>query len=428
MFQEKSPYFLMLCLVHALVVKLTHECGGLCPGDSRYETAYCCSVLSKSNIKQCKPMPTRKGYSNSEVSDLINDLNRNGKAGNATALECLIDKVATRTESLQKELSEEKDPQQREKMVDAFMNILLTLANNIFVTDKISPFKNFDPEKKKKLASKVFDNFEANGPLVAAVLPRGTTSRRKNKNNEMLLRNIDLTLSQMSASFLFNSDGFSLDMGSLREVSDSDTLGISSNLFSGASIFLTPNESASLTNQRFNTLVMLISVNTKTPVVFLSKNVTITMKLQALDLSSPVCYSMQPKTTELTPMGCTAQSINATHAACSCNHLTSFVILMSIAKSAEDSSLALDIVSYVSCSLSVLFLLLSFITFVSFAALKSDLNTIHTNLVVCLGLGQLLFLVGVDRTQDKVSIHYCSTLYVFASVTLVCGCIVVLCV
>ena len=412
--------------MHALVVKLTHECGSLYPDDSRYETAYCCSILSKPNMKQCKPMPTRKGYSNSEANDLINALNRNGKAGNATALECLIDKVATWSESLQKELAEEKDPQQRQKMVDALMNVLLTLAKNIFVTDKTSPFKNYDPEKKTKLASKVFDNFEANGALVAAALPRATTSRRKNKNTEILLRNIDLTLSQMSASFLFNSDGFSLDMGSLREVSDSDTLGISSGLFSGAGIFLTPNESASLTNQRVDTLVMTISLNTKTPVVFLSKNVTITMKLQDPGLSSPVCYSMQPKTAELTPTGCTAQSINSTHAVCSCNHLTSFVILMSVSKSAEDSSLALDIVSYVSCSLSVLFLLISFITFVSFAALKSDLNTIHTNLVACLGLGQLLFLVGIDRTQNKVSIHYCSTLYV--SVTLVRGCIVVQCV
>ena len=349
-------------------------------------------------------MPTRKGYSNSEVSDLINDLDRNGKAGNATALECLVDKVATCTESLQKELAEEKDPQQRKKTVNALMNVLLALAKNIFVTDKISPFKNYDPEKKNKLASKVFDNFEANGPLVAAALPRGTTLRRKNMKNIILLRNIDLTLSQMSASFLFNSDGFSLDMGSLREVSDSDTLGIASGLFSGAGIFLTPDESASLTNQRVNTLVMTISVNTKTPVVFLSKNVTITMKLQAPGLSSPVCYSMQPKTAELTPTGCTAQSINATHATCSCNHLTSFVILMSITKSAEESSMALDIISYVSCSLSVLFLLLSFVTFVSFASLRSDRNTIHSQLAVCLGLGQLLFLVGIGRTQSKVRV------------------------
>ena len=128
------------------------------------------------------------------------------------------------------------------------------------------------------------------------------------------------------------------------------------------------------------------------------------MKLQAPGLSSPVCYSMQPKTTELTPMGCTAQSINATHAACSCNHLTSFVILMSVTKSAEESSLALDIVSYVSCSLSVVFLLLSFVTFVSFASLRSDRNAIHSQLAVCLGLGQLLFLVGIGRTQSKVRV------------------------
>ena len=158
-----------------------------------------------------------------------------------------------------------------------------------------------------------------------------------------------------------------------------------------------------------NTHVLMISLNTEkgNGNILLSENVTITMELQTPGLSSPVCYSMHPLTAELTSVA--AQPINATHAACSCNHLTSFAILMGVTKSAEESNLALDIVSYASCSLSILSLLLSFITFVSFDALKSDRNTIHANLVVCLGFGQLLFLLGVDRTDNKVRGHYCDT-------------------
>ena len=407
--------FVTLWLIQAVIVLLTHECGGL---GTHKNTTNCREYenISSYGCGTTESMATfnkLKTDTRSLLARLISNTNSDDKEYNLAAAVGLIDGVATKIGALNKALAEQNDLEQRRQIADAVQGFLLNLSDIVFIIDKLSPFKNLNPEKKIEIASKVFDAFESNGPLIAATLQRGTTWRRKMKSAEMLLRNLDLSLFQMSTSFLFKSDGFSLDMGSLREVSGSDTLGISSVLFNGASTLLTPKDSASQmlnqsysfgTNERFNTLVMTISMNTKTPIKRLSKNVTITMKMQDPGLSSPVCYSLNPKATELIPTGCTARSINATHATCSCNHLTSFVILMSVTKSAEESSLALDIVSYVSCSLSVLFLLLSFVTFVSFASLRSDRNTIHSQLAVCLGLGQLLFLVGIGRTQSKVRV------------------------
>ena len=421
-----SLCFVTLWFIQAVVVLLTHECSCDCLSNVRFQKTYCCpdtggtsscSLYQPTTITTITTKPsTTTAQAGTKYKRIINDTNgdlnkiiNNDKKHNLTAVEGLVDTISNSSKALTKALIEEKDPEYKQQLVKALQNVVLTLAENVFRTDET--FSNADPEKKNTLASKVFDTFEVNGPLMAATLQRGTTSRQKRGNCEMLLRNVDLNLLDASEVFLFNSDGFSFDRESLTEVSDSDTLGICSVIFNSASTFLVTPASQTLkqsdsfgTNQRFNTLVMMISANTKTPIKRLSKNVTITMKMQAPGLSSPVCYSMQPKTSELTPTGCTAQSINSTHAVCSCNHLTSFVILMSITKSAEESSLALDIISYVSCSLSVLFLLISFVTFVSFASLRSDRNTIHSQLAVCLGLGQLLFLVGIGRTQSKVRV------------------------
>ena len=414
-----SVCFVTLWLIQAVIVLLTRECSGICEYNYKFEDTIKCvaNILSyrcEANMTMAQFDKT-KHDTESELAKLFANTSTDGKEQNLTAVEGIIDSVATKISTMNKALAQQKDPEQKRQMTKAAQDILLRLSDVVLVIDKIPPNENSDSEKRTEIAAKVLDAFESNGPLIAAALPRGTTSRRKSGSAEIMLRNLDLTLSEKGASFLFKSDGFFFDTGTLKAVSDSDTLAISSVLFNDMNRLLTPNDSASQTSkqsdifgiiQRFNTLVMMISMNTKTPIKRRSKNVTITMKLQDPGLSSPVCYSLHPKTAELIPTGCTAQSINATHATCSCNHLTSFVILMSVTKSADEksTSLALDIVSYVSCSLSVFFLLLSFVTFVSFAALKSDRNTIHTHLVVCLGLGQLLFLVGINLTQSKVRV------------------------
>ncbi|XP_070208035.1 adhesion G protein-coupled receptor L2-like [Littorina saxatilis] len=151
-----------------------------------------------------------------------------------------------------------------------------------------------------------------------------------------------------------------------------------------------------------NSPMLMITLNTETTPQ-LSENVSMMFELyESTGDSVPACYSLTPKAAyALDPAGCTTRRINVTHISCSCNHLTSFAILMSVTEAAEKSSLALDILSYICCSLSILFLFLSFLTFVSFKALESDRNTIHTNLVICLGLGQLVFLIGIDQVSNK---------------------------
>uniref|UniRef100_A0A2C9JN20 Uncharacterized protein n=1 Tax=Biomphalaria glabrata TaxID=6526 RepID=A0A2C9JN20_BIOGL len=113
--------------------------------------------------------------------------------------------------------------------------------------------------------------------------------------------------------------------------------------------------------------------------------------------------------------GCNVVDTNATHTTCSCNHLTNFALLMDVTgvKLSEESELALRVITYVGCIISIVCLLLSWITFMVFKNLQCDRNTIHKNLVLCLLLAEIVFLAGIAQTEPKFlcsliagSLHY----------------------
>ena len=417
---ERSALSMTLSFLSALLVLFTCECDGLaCLMKNRTASITCDSVrLSNGNTFYACALQnltsTTAGSTFSAAAGLAEIVRRG--AGGREEIDQILNIFADVTKALGNSVSEEKEPRKKREKARHLQNVIIKMAEILFSSSVTSALEKLEPEKRNKIVGKLFDTFEISGPLIASTLLPGETETTSKGHVEMLLANVDVYALGRDAGFTVASNSFSFKKTSLVKLSaGQNTLGLSSALFTGAVNLLTPHDAANGTiplmkptgiigYSRMNTHILMISLNMKkrNGDILLSENVTITMELQTQGLSSPVCYSMHPLTAELTSEGCTAQPINATHAACSCNHLTSFAILMSVTKSAEEPDLVLDIVSYVSCSLSILFFLLSFITFVSFDALKSDPSTIHANLVVCLGFGQLLFLLGIDRTQNKV--------------------------
>ncbi|KAK7093254.1 hypothetical protein V1264_007043 [Littorina saxatilis] len=280
----------------------------------------------------------------------------------------------------------------------------------------LSSLKNSDSVRMKEIVGKIVETFEVSGPLVASTLDIGKAQFTQKDKYLTLIANIDLTSSEESLSFNMQSMSFTFNRASLMTFStDNKQLGLSSVLFERVHPSPGPNARRHVVAEWLTLLVadegggkfvnspmLMIMLNTETTPQ-LSENVSMMFELyESTADSDPACYSLTPKAAyALDPAGCTTRRINVTHISCSCNHLTSFAILMSVTEAAEKSSQALDILSYICCSLSILFLFLSFLTFVSFKALESDRNTIHINLVICLGLGQLLFLVGIDQVSNK---------------------------
>lgn len=74
--------------------------------------------------------------------------------------------------------------------------------------------------------------------------------------------------------------------------------------------------------------------------------------------------------------GCRVEGTNATHTVCECDHLTNFAILMDVHMTSLSArhQTALQIITYVGCSISIICLILAIITFHSFKNLKVTLR------------------------------------------------------
>ncbi|CAF1267055.1 unnamed protein product [Adineta ricciae] len=107
--------------------------------------------------------------------------------------------------------------------------------------------------------------------------------------------------------------------------------------------------------------------------------------------------------------GCQLVSTNSTHSICLCNHLSTFALLTnfekSISKWTRNQTLS---ISKLGCIISILCLLLTIILLIiirSRTNVDDDLTTVrsilHTNMLLCLIIVQILFLFGIDQTRYK---------------------------
>nr|XP_030111756.3 cadherin EGF LAG seven-pass G-type receptor 1 isoform X3 [Taeniopygia guttata] len=98
--------------------------------------------------------------------------------------------------------------------------------------------------------------------------------------------------------------------------------------------------------------------------------------------------------------GCELFSRNHSHIACQCNHITSSAVLMDISKRENGEVLPLKIVTYTTVSISLAALLITFILLVLIRTLRSNLHSIHKNLVAALFFSELVFLIGINQTEN----------------------------
>ncbi|XP_067390114.1 adhesion G protein-coupled receptor E3-like [Emydura macquarii macquarii] len=99
--------------------------------------------------------------------------------------------------------------------------------------------------------------------------------------------------------------------------------------------------------------------------------------------------------------GCTVLHANSTHTTCSCDHLSSFALLM--APTAVTESYTLTVITNVGLTLSLLCLLFAILTFLLCRSIRNVSTSIHLQLCLCLFLADLLFLTAVTRTSSRVA-------------------------
>ncbi|XP_068218273.1 latrophilin Cirl-like isoform X2 [Palaemon carinicauda] len=134
----------------------------------------------------------------------------------------------------------------------------------------------------------------------------------------------------------------------------------------------------------------------------LSEPVVLTFAMiRTVNVTNPACVFWDYTTSSWSEEGCDVLLYNTSHTVCQCDHLTNFAVLMDLHATPlpYPHRLALSIITYVGCIISIVCLLLATIVFHAFRGLKSDRTTIHKNLCVCLLVAETVFLAGVNQTD-----------------------------
>nr|XP_006817910.1 PREDICTED: uncharacterized protein LOC100373477 [Saccoglossus kowalevskii] len=100
--------------------------------------------------------------------------------------------------------------------------------------------------------------------------------------------------------------------------------------------------------------------------------------------------------------GCQVTNTLPNYTWCACNHTTSFAILMQVTEIeiSEEHELALTVITYIGCAISLAALAITLSVLMCFASLKSDRISIHKNLVFALLVAQILFMSGITATSN----------------------------
>ncbi|XP_052777058.1 adhesion G protein-coupled receptor L2-like [Mya arenaria] len=131
--------------------------------------------------------------------------------------------------------------------------------------------------------------------------------------------------------------------------------------------------------------------------------------------------------------GCALDKTNDTHTLCRCDHLTSFAVLMDIHKTEIKGvhAVVLSYITYTGIFISVICCFFSWLTFVCHScrcinghrssadergnsggsnyagsasrSVNGERNSIHKHLVFTIFVAEILFLVGIQRTDDKIA-------------------------
>jgi len=120
--------------------------------------------------------------------------------------------------------------------------------------------------------------------------------------------------------------------------------------------------------------------------------------------SRSLCVFWDPRVSTWSTDGVWTLQINETHASCHSTHFTSFAILTQFneVKISEDNELALSIITYIGCGLSIACLFVTLLVYLAFETLSSERHKIHMSLALALLLAQSLFLSGNKATRNKI--------------------------
>uniref|UniRef100_A0A3Q4G2K1 Uncharacterized protein n=1 Tax=Neolamprologus brichardi TaxID=32507 RepID=A0A3Q4G2K1_NEOBR len=140
--------------------------------------------------------------------------------------------------------------------------------------------------------------------------------------------------------------------------------------------------------QVFSKVVSVVVSNPSTQKLSRSVNIT----FRHLEVIPPVYIcAYWTETGAWSTDGCSKQDSNASRTICTCNHLSSFAVLMALHP--------IELVTKIGLTISLLCLTLCILTFKFCRSIQGTRTTIHLHLCICLFIADLIFLAGISQTK-----------------------------
>ncbi|CAH3157555.1 unnamed protein product, partial [Pocillopora meandrina] len=163
--------------------------------------------------------------------------------------------------------------------------------------------------------------------------------------------------------------------------------------------------------RRLNSLVMAVAMDPKPR--RLMRNVVMRFRNQKLLDATRNCVYWKVFDSKSidgwSDEGCQVSKRKPEYTECSCNHLTHFAVLFDFGSASaevmmfttEKDEKILTILTYVGLILSLIGIILTLASYALLTDVHQPLSQVRLSLVASLGLGQIMFLAGINATQDK---------------------------
>ncbi|XP_045565863.1 adhesion G protein-coupled receptor L1 isoform X5 [Salmo salar] len=336
--------------------------------------------------------------------------------------------------------------QKRERTCRAYVQAVVQVVDNLLGPEALVSWADMRTTDQSRSASLLLDAMEKGAFLLANNIYEGRFSdRAPNVDLEVYVLNTEADLQDLTFPHSYDSDSvLQLSTATLQQYSSNGQVKIVLSLYKNLGSFLTTNNSSLRLEAGFvsgggrslavNSHVISASVNKGSNRVFLSEPVVFTLRhLQVENHFSPNCSFWNSTGSGGSPsgssggrwssQGCKRIHTNNTHTTCACNHLSTYAVLMTYHQPASVDGLQevlVYVVSWVGIAVALVCLAACSTLLCCQGAPQSDHSTIHRNLWGNLFITELIFLIGVDKTQYSVACPVFAGLLHFSLLSVFC--------
>ncbi|XP_045122883.1 latrophilin Cirl-like isoform X3 [Portunus trituberculatus] len=308
------------------------------------------------------------------------------------------------------------DPRQRQALVTEMLQATLTTGSALLKAGMTGPWGDLGVRERRHAVTQLMVALEEASFLLADVLIAGTQDAMYQSHVLVSARSVPADGSSVefpssrdqSLEWVF-ADSISLPPEAVLENSDGGATRVVFLTYRHLEDLLAPGQEplghrSSNVTRLVNSRVLSASLG-RGRHIQLPEPVTLTFSLlRQENVTRPVCAFWDYTTSFWSDEGCSVLGYNRSHVTCQCDHLTSFAVLMEEAAGGvgEDPQAALRILAYVGCVVSLVCVAGSLLVFSVFRGLASPRTAVHRHVCVCLTAAELVFMVGVWRTDAPV--------------------------